>query len=367
MPKRKRSSTLDSSLQPINTKQNADEEEKEAKEIFEKLLSNETCKNPAAGLVQLSAYDDYPVLTISGADCPPKFYNRDGFYIGNITCPQERIQIDMLYDQLTMEGNKIGNNNLSSPVFNTMPVAQQQLLRKYQRANKWNGRVDEGRNMLLVSKLRANISEEKQIRQLSEYVGECIKESVKKDLHLDIPVETENSGMVLTLLETQPPVTIHKRTKDNGMQTIYGEVPNQILHSDVQYQHREINKPYMFIGLLALTEGTTKIRLTVGSHKCRKPTSFTIVELEKYQYFVGHPFLIHSGCGTSSYNIRLHFYHGLPPSVADETSYPVNTEDNLPLFDRNEHLARIRIRAAERRKSRTGRKGCALTGKRRKN
>jgi hypothetical protein len=95
----------------------------------------------------------------------------------------------------------------------------------------------------------------------------------------------------------------------------------------------------MFIGLLALqeSESLTKIRVCPGTHEDfqRKLEFLHEVQLNKYQYFVGHPHLVHSGCSSIEYNLRLHFYHGYPPEIADLTDHidEVDFKENF-IFDR---------------------------------
>ena len=180
-------------------------------------------------------------------------------------------------------------------------------------------------------------------------IGEITKQFIFKDKGKLKPPEGKIAAdFILTLLETQPPVQIVQQS-DGTNQTIKSyEVPNQILHSDVDNTIKEINKEFIFIGLLALTEGTTNIRVSNGSHKGHKPYCLTTVELNRYQYFVAHPFLIHSGCAASAYNVRLHFYHGLPSTAANETHYP----EDPPLFNKEEHYAKMTLMSVKKRKRR---------------
>jgi len=77
----------------------------------------------------------------------------------------------------------------------------------------------------------------------------------------------------------------------------------------------------MFIGLVAL-QSDTSIRICPGSHRSRAFVNVQLVELDKYEYIVCHPKLIHSGCGANIFNYRLHFYHGIPKKYALETCHP---------------------------------------------
>jgi hypothetical protein len=75
----------------------------------------------------------------------------------------------------------------------------------------------------------------------------------------------------------------------------------------------------MFIGLLALQSGHSCIRVCSGSHRSNKAEAVQLIQLDRYEYIICHPKLIHGGCSAAEYNLRLHFYHGLPKSAAMET------------------------------------------------
>jgi hypothetical protein len=78
---------------------------------------------------------------------------------------------------------------------------------------------------------------------------------------------------------------------------------------------------YMFIGLVALQDKTS-MRVCPGSHRSKSFIDVLRVDLNKYEYIVCHPKLIHSGCGADEANYRLHFYHGIPEKQSLQTSYP---------------------------------------------
>lgn len=122
----------------------------------------------------------------------------------------------------------------------------------------------------------------------------------------------------------------------------------------------------MFIGLLALQE-TTKVRVCPSTHlpdSQRKLEFLKEVQLNKYQYFVGHPHLVHSGCSSTEYNVRLHFYHGYPPEIADSTAL-VDEEHFIKdfVFDRADHLEDTRKRSSQAFKAKRNKKR-RLVGKR---
>jgi len=110
----------------------------------------------------------------------------------------------------------------------------------------------------------------------------------------------------------------------------------------------------MFIGLLALQETVTKIRVCPGTHRNfeRKLEFLKEVQLNQYQYFVGHPYLVHSGCSSTEYNLRLHFYHGYPPEIADSTVL-VDEENFLEefVFNREDQLCDARKKSLQAAKT----------------
>ncbi len=112
----------------------------------------------------------------------------------------------------------------------------------------------------------------------------------------------------------------------------------------------------MFIGLLALQE-FTKIRVCPGTHNVpdseHKLEFLKELQLNKYQYFVGHPHLLHSGCSSAEYNLRLHFYHGFPPEVANSTDH-IDEDDFKEnfIFDRTAHLLKASAKALQANKRR---------------
>ena len=138
-------------------------------------------------------------------------------------------------------------------------------------------------------------------------------------------------------------------------------MPAQLLHRDVCNSDHQYSAPYMFIGLVAMEEGVTKMRACAYSHnvfKHHKPEHLSEVQLDKYQYFVGHPFLIHSGCSSSKYNLRLHFYHGYPDSVGSQTELVDEESLSTFIFDRKNHLHDARKKSANRAKRDAKRRKC---------
>jgi hypothetical protein len=93
----------------------------------------------------------------------------------------------------------------------------------------------------------------------------------------------------------------------------------------------------MFIGLVALQSGTS-MRVCPGSHRHGGEfIDVQLVEFDKYEFIICHPKLIHSGCGATKFNYRLHFYHGLPKKLSLQTDYP-----KIRMTTRSEQLGNAR-------------------------
>lgn len=86
-----------------------------------------------------------------------------------------------------------------------------------------------------------------------------------------------------------------------------------------------MEEPHMFVGIIAIQSGGTALKVCPKSHQTDTDGEFqevVLVELEKYEFIVCHPKLIHGGCGADEVNYRLHFYHGIPKKLALQTSFP---------------------------------------------
>jgi hypothetical protein len=86
-----------------------------------------------------------------------------------------------------------------------------------------------------------------------------------------------------------------------------------------------MEEPHMFVGIIAIQSGGTALKVCPKSHRTDADGEFqevVLVELEKYEFIVCHPKLIHGGCGADEVNYRLHFYHGIPKQIALKTSFP---------------------------------------------
>jgi hypothetical protein len=86
-----------------------------------------------------------------------------------------------------------------------------------------------------------------------------------------------------------------------------------------------MEEPHMFIGIIAIQSGGTALKVCPKSHRTDADGEFqevVLVELEKYEFIVCHPKLIHGGCGADEVNYRLHFYHGIPKELALKTDFP---------------------------------------------
>lgn len=104
---------------------------------------------------------------------------------------------------------------------------------------------------------------------------------------------------------------------------MFVQVPNQLLHSDVPFDDESMECKHMFVGIIALQSGGTALRVCPRSHHHTGVfEKVMLVELDKYEFIVCHPKLIHGGCGAESVNWRLHFYHGIPKELALKTDFP---------------------------------------------
>ena len=98
-------------------------------------------------------------------------------------------------------------------------------------------------------------------------------------------------------------------------------------------------------------QASTKLRVLSGSHLNKtKADKITTVEFSEYQYFVGHPFLIHGGYKGIEYNVRLHFYNGFPVTQSNVTDL---VRDIHPFyFNPKKHLQNMSKKSALKRKQR---------------
>jgi len=103
---------------------------------------------------------------------------------------------------------------------------------------------------------------------------------------------------------------------------MFVQVPNQLLHSDVPFDNKSMECKHMFVGIIALQSGGTALRVCPRSHHTGVFEKVMLVELDKYEFIVCHPKLIHGGCGAEAVNWRLHFYHGIPKELALDTDFP---------------------------------------------
>ena len=117
--------------------------------------------------------------------------------------------------------------------------------------------------------------------------------------------------IMLTVMETMAPV--------DG-----DEVNDQLLHSDREIPTAENGiktEPEASVGLASLQDKTL-FRAILGSHipSSSPPIHASILTMNAFDILVCHPDLIHSGMGSSEYNLRLHFYMGLDPAVQRNTN-----------------------------------------------
>jgi len=298
-----------------------------------KTLPKEVTYNKAAGFVSVNKIEQeieqkLLVLTpFQAYQFSAKHYKDNGFYIASVKDSNDKNEIDVLQQQMRKETFSTRNGNL--PVFNTFSNEDPRLI-ELKRSEK---RVDMGRNMIHIS-----ATKEKELVKQSVLVGEIIQRMIAEDLHLSLD-ETKKTQMVLTLLETEGP--------EKG-----DPVPDQLMHCDVNTDDSTLDAKDAFIGILACQIGLTEIRVLPRSHVIAKSDSYSVpeyiyrVQLPQYHYLVGHPFLIHGGCGSLHRNTRLHFYHGLSEDSQSKTFF-------VPwrVSDRTERLKLMRANSKKANKN----------------
>jgi hypothetical protein len=193
-------------------------------------------------------------------------------------------------------------------------------------------------------------TKEKQLVKHARLVGELVKNRIALDLGLVEGISTDAQGnrttpMVLTLLETEPAVGNIR-------------VPDQLFHCDVNPDDESLNRSDAYIGVLATQSGHTELRVLHGSHLLKLSATYTIpefvyrIQLPQYFFFVGHPFLMHSGCGTILRNTRLHFYHGLSQNSQSNTyfvNWTLGTASAKMQIVRNHATVKVKIITKKRK------------------
>jgi hypothetical protein len=276
-----------------------------------------------------------------------KNYSINGFYIGNVQNETEHRQIDIL--QSLMARESFENRQSCLHVFNSMSeddTRRRKLLSKKEFANY---KIDRGRNMIHISNTK-----ERQLVKHARLVGEIVKHRIALDLGLEeainIDAKGTNTPMVLTLLETEPAVGDIR-------------VPDQLFHCDVNPNDKSLDRPDAYIGVLATQTGFTELRILCGSHLLTWSDTYKIpefvyrIQLPQYFYFVGHPFLMHSGCSSLLRNTRLHFYHGLSQN-SQSTTYFVKWK----LSTSSAKLIKARLIATEKINRNAKKRKLALIG-----
>ena len=275
--------------------------------------------NFAAGFIGESVVLPEKIVTLNRHQLKhfsSKNYGKNGFYIGCVKNDEERKKIDVLQGLMEREAFKTRNSCL--PVFNTLS-SNDDRMKKLGAKRFANCKIDGGRNMIHISSTK-----EKQLVEHATTVGFILRDKIASDLNLSNlerrSSRSKSSPMVLTLLETEPAV------RDNEGDIV--RVPDQLIHCDVDPDDISLDRPDSFIGVLATQkEGFTELRVVPRSHLLRKQAQYMMpqyiyrLQLPQYYYFVGHPFLLHSGCGSLLRNTRLHFYHGLSVESQSKTFF----------------------------------------------
>ena len=277
--------------------------------------------NFAAGFIDTPVEFREKILSISTDQLRNFSYKnkvKNGFYFGVIENEEERQQIDKL--QELMEKKEFKTRDSCLPVFNTFKSYDDRL--KQLRKAKPFDKIDGGRNMIHISK-----TNEKQLLEYSNVLGSIIRDKIAADLDFSsLSLErrcTRSSKrilpIILTLLETESAIR-----DDKGELAC---VPDQLIHCDVNSDDKGLDRADSYIGILATQKGFTELRVVPRSHLMKKQSSYRMpefvyrVQLPQYYYFVGHPFLLHSGCGSLMRNTRLHFYYGLSQKSQSETAF----------------------------------------------
>jgi len=272
-----------------------------------------------------------------------KYYSENGFYISCVSNSDERREIDLLQDNLQKETFATRNSNL--PVFNSFSNEDPRAI-KLRKNCRRGERVDGGRNMIHIS-----LTTDTNLKKQSILVGNIVERMIAEDLHLDLTSlkgsgnESKTNQMVLTVLETEGPI--------GG-----DSVPDQLMHCDVDTDDSTLDAKDAFIGILATQSGATELRVLPRSHRITKSGSYNLptfiyrVQLPQYFYLVGHPFLIHGGCGSGHRNTRIHFYHGLSEDSQSKTFFvPWEVKDTTKQFNlMRSNSEKVRKAKANKRK-----------------
>lgn len=283
--------------------------------------------NHAAGFVADTKKFQERILTLNKSQLRhfgPSNYKKNGFYVGVVKGEEERKQIDIVQD--LMEREEFKARDSYEPVFNTF-ISNDKRMKEMSKENS-NVKIDGGRNMIHISKTK-----EEQLVNHSNIVGNIMRKQISSDLDLTSLLSERKSTrseaskgilpMILTLLETEAAVS-----DDEGRKHI---VPDQLIHCDVDSDDKSLDRLESYIGILATQkEVFTELRVIPHSHLLKDKRSKTTykmpkfiyrVQLPQYYYFVGHPFLLHSGCGSVLRNTRFHFYHGLSRKSQSSTVF----------------------------------------------
>ena len=133
-----------------------------------------------------------------------------GFCISKVTDSIIMEKIDELHQIISSKPfyNRVDK---ATSVFNTIVYDNSEELREYNKPpyDRNELKIDGGRNMLMVSKLKESNPMEKKGKQLSEEIGEHLRVKILKGLKASTFVKRKD-GMVLTWLETQGQVEGHK-------------------------------------------------------------------------------------------------------------------------------------------------------------
>jgi hypothetical protein len=233
-------------------------------------------------------------------------YINNGWFVGIINDLEERKKVDEY--ETFIEQTSFADDFGFSTIFNTMEFNDP--IRTILKGNEFGlKKVDGGRNMINIFK-----SKNEELKTLTKEIGELLRRNIYRNLCIEDSSLLQDN-LMLSLLETEAP-------KFNSLYKSMDEVPDQLLHIDVDPESNLYNHKEMFIGLLAVQKQTTYIRVVTGSHVNRiieGPQMVHRVPLEKYQFWVAHPQIVHGGSSSQWRSRRLHFYHALPKRFLNKT------------------------------------------------
>lgn len=276
---------------------------------------------------------------------PCKYMNH-GFYIGKLG------DIVQTFDALR---DKINN----SRIFENYSIASELA----NEVGKPSGKRE--RNQVVLEHL--NIKQKLQYMEIISHVENVSNELVAK-CNKDLGYKIDPANSVPTI-----------------MNTISSKVLPQKIHVDMDYDSEYEEQLLCIVSI----QDNTKFRVVGGSHKYATLQDLlddktnnsggfwipVVITLNKGDFLVTHPKLLHSGWSAEEYNVRLHYYLNLkqivlsyePDLVEKSSTYYMNDEISS-LFNgdvKREHIKSLKRRSSEEHKSSVAAKCSRFTKKQR--